>query len=47
MAEEQLPPDPAQQPATDDHFLEDMAALTGLFNPEVIWQKEMQLEDLE
>lgn len=42
----QTPPLPdAEKP--DDHLLEDLASLTGLFNPEVIWQEEQQLEELE
>jgi hypothetical protein len=31
---------------TDDHLLEDLAAMTGLLNPERIWQEEQQLDDL-
>lgn len=45
MEEKHLPPRP-EQPA-DDHFLEDLAAMTGLFNPERIWQEEELLDDLE
>ncbi|MGI4867441.1 MAG: hypothetical protein ACRYFZ_26215 [Janthinobacterium lividum] len=45
MEDPQLPPRPAQ-PA-DDHLLEELAALTGLFNPERIWQEEEILDDME
>lgn len=41
-----LPPAADQQPA-DDHFLEDLVALTGLFTPEVIWHEEEKLDDLD
>ena len=37
-----LPPRP-----TEPDFLEDMAALTGLFNPEIIWEKEATLDNLD
>jgi len=45
MDEKQVPPRP-EQPA-DDHFLEDLAAMTGLFNPGQIWQQEELLDDME
>jgi hypothetical protein len=41
--------DPANRPPAppaDDHLLEDLAAITGLLNPERIWQQEQQLDDL-
>jgi len=37
-----LPPRP-----TEPDFLEEMAALTGLFNPEIIWQEEAMLDTLD
>jgi hypothetical protein len=40
-----LPPADAGQPA-DNHLLEDLAAMTGLFNPEVLWHTEEKLDDL-
>ena len=36
----------AGQPA-EDHLLEDLTALTGMFNPEIIWQEKEQLDDQE
>jgi len=30
----------------DDHLLEELAALTGVLNPERIWQEEAALDDL-
>jgi hypothetical protein len=44
MEENQVTPRP-EQPA-DDHLLENLAALTGLFNPERIWQEEQLLDDM-
>lgn len=41
-----LPRRPLEPPA-DDHLLEDLAAVTGLLNPERIWQEEQQLDDLD
>lgn len=38
-------PRPPESPA-DDQLLEDLAALSGLLNPERIWQQEQQLDDL-
>ncbi|WP_151085726.1 hypothetical protein [Hymenobacter baengnokdamensis] len=35
-----------EQPA-DDHLLEDLAALTSLFNPVEIWHEEEKLDDLD
>lgn len=46
MDANQLPPIPNQPPA-EDQWLENLASVTGLFNPEVIWQEEEQLDDLE
>lgn len=40
-----LPPTPT--PPTEPSTLEEMAALTGLFNPEIIWKKEELLDDME
>lgn len=40
-----LPPADAGQPA-NDHLLEDLAALTGLFSPAVLWHTEEKLDDL-
>jgi hypothetical protein len=42
---EQLPLDSATQP-TDYRILKDLAAMTGLLNPEIIWQGKVQLDDL-
>ncbi len=41
-----MEPNAAPEPE-DDHLLEDLAAYTGLLNPERIWQKEERLDDLE
>ncbi len=40
-----MEPTPAPAPE-DDHLLEDLAAYTGLLNPERIWQKEERRDDL-
>jgi hypothetical protein len=40
-----LPPQPT--PATEPSILEEMAALTGLFNPEIIWKEEELLDDMD
>lgn len=45
MEPTQLPPDPSH--TSNDGFLEDLAALTGMLNPEVIWQQEEKLDELE
>ncbi|QKG53470.1 hypothetical protein [Hymenobacter sp. BRD67] len=39
-------PSASEQPA-DDHLLEDLAALTSLFNPVEIWHEEEKLDDLD
>lgn len=41
-----LPPDDSQQSHESDGLLEELASLTGLFNPERIWQQEGKLDDL-
>ena len=38
---------PHATPPTEPSILEEMAALTGLFNPEIIWKKEELLDDLD
>ncbi|RZL02322.1 MAG: hypothetical protein EOO62_22675 [Hymenobacter sp.] len=40
-----LPSSDANRP-TDDHLLEELAALTGLFSPEVLWHTEEKLDEL-
>jgi hypothetical protein len=40
-----LPPQPT--PPTEPSILEEMAALTGLLNPEIIWKEEEMLDDLD
>lgn len=40
-----IPPD--TNPPTEPSILEEMAALTGLFNPEKIWQEEELLDDMD
>ncbi|GAB3636956.1 hypothetical protein GCM10027422_25460 [Hymenobacter arcticus] len=40
-----LPPQDADKPA-DDHLLEELAALTGLFSPSVLWHNEEKLDAL-
>lgn len=44
MQTNSLPPND-DKPA-DDHLLEDLAALTGLFSPSVLWHTEEKLNDL-
>ena len=44
MLSEQLPLPPH---SSEDHLLADVAAVTGLFAPERIWQAEMLLDNLE
>ncbi len=45
MHTDPLPPD-AEQP-TETSLLDDLAALTSLFNPEVIWHEEEVLDKLD
>lgn len=40
-----LPPNP--NPSTTPSILEEMVALTGLFNPEIIWKEEELLDDMD
>lgn len=40
-----LPPN--SNPPTEPSILEEMAALTGLFNPETIWKEEELLDDMD
>jgi len=40
-----LPPQPT--PPAAPSLLEEMAALTGLLNPEIIWQEEALLDTLD
>lgn len=40
-----LPPNP--NPPAEPGILEELAALTGLFNPEIIWKEEELLDDLD
>ncbi|MDO7885451.1 hypothetical protein [Hymenobacter cheonanensis] len=40
-----LPPNP--NPPAEPSILEEMAALTGLFNPEIIWKEEELLDDMD
>jgi hypothetical protein len=35
---------PRPTPPTEPSILEEMAALTGLFNPEIIWKEEELLD---
>ncbi len=37
----------ADKPAENDHLLEELAALTGLFSPTVLWHTEEKLDDLD
>lgn len=45
QTESSLPPADTNSPA-DDHLLEELAALTSLFSPEVLWHTEEKLDDL-
>ena len=38
---------PQSTPPTEPSVLEEMAALTGLFNPEKLWQEEELLDDMD
>jgi hypothetical protein len=38
---------PHSTPPTEPSILEEMAALTGLLNPEIIWKEEELLDDLD
>jgi hypothetical protein len=38
---------PHSTPATEPSILEEMAALTGLFNPEIIWKEEQLLDEMD
>jgi hypothetical protein len=38
---------PQSTPLTQPSILEEMAALTGLFNPEIIWKEEELLDDMD
>jgi len=38
---------PQSTPATEPSLLEELTALTGLFNPEIIWQEEEKIDDLD
>lgn len=38
---------PQPTPPAEPSLLEEMAALTGLFNPEIIWKEESLLDTLE
>lgn|GEM_PF-2202342 len=40
-----LPPQPTPHP--EPSLLEEMTALTGLFNPEIIWHEEEKIDDLD
>ena len=40
-------PPPGGELPTDDSLLNELAALTGLFNPERIWQEEEMLDDMD
>lgn len=46
-----MQPDPTLPPntnlPTEPGILEELAALTGLFNPEIIWKEEELLDDLD
>jgi hypothetical protein len=33
--------------AASPHLLDDLASFTGLFNPELIWQTEQKLNDMD
>jgi len=38
---------PQSTPPAEPSLLEEMAALTGLLNPEIIWQEEAMLDTLD
>ena len=38
---------PQSTPPAEPSLLEEMAALTGLFNPEIIWKEEAMLDTLD
>ncbi|MGI4870311.1 MAG: hypothetical protein ACRYFX_03925 [Janthinobacterium lividum] len=38
---------PADSTSADDHLLEDLASITGFFNPENIWHQEELLDQLD
>lgn len=42
-----LPPQSQPTPPGQPGILEEMAALTGLFNPEIIWEEETLLDDMD
>ena len=37
-------PNPEEQVNSDDHFLENLVAATNLFNPDQLWQQEVDLD---
>lgn len=41
------PTPPQPTPPTEPSILEEMAALTALFNPEIIWKEEELLDDMD
>lgn len=41
------PTPPQPTPPTEPSILEEMAALTGLFNPEIIWKEEELLDKID
>ena len=41
------PDSPHPTPPTEPSVLEELAALTGLFNPETIWHEEEKLDDMD
>ena len=47
MEPNQLPLNPEAQEPTDDHLLEDLVAATSLFNPAQLWQREVELDNLD
>ena len=38
---------PEEQVNSDDHFLENLVAATSLFNPDQVWQCEVDLDALD
>lgn len=40
-------PNPDEQVNSDDHLLENLAAATSLFNPDQLWQREVELDALD